>query len=230
MNKMIVSPWLSVSPNGPETCAHDSGLELVHLRQGEMDGACGPYSLVMALIMLGAMSRDDACNLHGHDGRTREGKFREKLLEFGSLVSGGTDGMDLCRLAANFKGFGITCEVLDIARRRKTTVNQIAQAIDLFSVPILKVEWDKWSAHWVVVVGYQGYQLDETQELQVTHLLCLDPGSEAPRVSLWNAVIEAFDEQGQAVNEGHYYCRHWGSTGVVSDCRISSSLIIERNF
>lgn len=52
MNRMLVSPLLSVSPHGPVTCApprHD----LIHLRQGQMDGACGPYCAVMTLITLG---------------------------------------------------------------------------------------------------------------------------------------------------------------------------------
>ena len=32
MNRMFVSPWLSVSPLGPVTCAHPHNNDLIHLR------------------------------------------------------------------------------------------------------------------------------------------------------------------------------------------------------
>lgn len=70
MNRMFVSPWLSVSPNGPVTCAHPRAHDYVHLRQGEMDGACGPYCVAMTLIALGVMSREQAQSLDSYDGRT----------------------------------------------------------------------------------------------------------------------------------------------------------------
>ena len=56
MNIMQVSRLFSVAPNGPVSAA--SG-ELVHLRQGDLDGACGPYCLFSALITLGLLQRDD---------------------------------------------------------------------------------------------------------------------------------------------------------------------------
>lgn len=46
MNKMFVSPWLMVSPDGPVTSALDKP-GLIHMRQGDADAACGPYALMM---------------------------------------------------------------------------------------------------------------------------------------------------------------------------------------
>lgn len=40
MNNMLVSPLLKVSPDGPVSSISE---DLIHLRQGELDGACGPY-------------------------------------------------------------------------------------------------------------------------------------------------------------------------------------------
>ncbi|WP_338743206.1 hypothetical protein [Pseudomonas sp. KK18] len=54
MNKMFVSPWLMVSPDGPVTSALDKP-GLIHMRQGDADAACGPYALMMGLITLGAL-------------------------------------------------------------------------------------------------------------------------------------------------------------------------------
>jgi len=227
MNRMFVSPWLSVSPNGPVTCAHPHAHDYVHLRQGEMDGACGPYCVVMTLIMLGVMSREQACSLDRADGRTRLGKFRENLMAFGALVSEGTDDFEVNWLVDVFKRVGVLTDVLEAAPRRKTTIRNIADAVDYRKIPIVGVEWEGGQAgHWLLVVGYQGYQADDDDELQITHLLCLDPTSEAPRVSLWNAVIEVFTEEGNAVNEGRYYCQHWGPNEPPTACRIDKSILV----
>ncbi|EKT4456798.1 hypothetical protein ACF8Q9_13385 [Pseudomonas sp. TYF_15] len=227
MNQMFVSPWLSVSPSGPVTCAHPHAHDYVHLRQGEMDGACGPYCVVMTLIALGVMSRDQARSLDSFDGRTRLGRFRENLMAFGALATEGTDGFDVSWLVDVFKHVGVVTTVLDVAPRRKTTIRNIADAVDNRKIPIVGVEWYCGQAgHWLLVIGYQGYKANDDDELQITHLLCLDPTSEAPRVSLWNAVIEVFTEEGEAVNDGRYYCRHWGPNDAPTACRIDQSIVV----
>lgn len=227
MNQMFVSPWLSVSPNGPVTCAHPHAHDYIHLRQGEMDGACGPYCVVMTLIALGVMTRDQAQSLDSFDGRTRLGRFRENLMAFGALVLEGTDDSDVSRLVHVFKHTGVETEVLDVAPRRKTTIRNIADAVDNRKIPIVSVRWNGGhTGHWLLVIGYQGYQADDDENMQITHLLCLDPTSEAPRVSLWNAVIEVFTEEGEAVKEGHYYCQHWGPNDPPTACRIDQSVVV----
>lgn len=227
MNQMFVSPWLSVSPNGPVTCAHPHAHDYIHLRQGEMDGACGPYCVVMTLIALGVMSRDQARSLDSFDGRTRLGPFRENLMAFGALVTEGTDDFDVSWLVDVFKHAGVVTTVLDVAPRRKTTIRNIADAVDNRKIPIVGVEWAcRQAGHWLLVIGYQGYMANDDDELQITHLLCLDPTSDAPRVSLWNTVIEVFTEEGEAVNEGRYYCRHWGPNDAPTACRIDQSVVV----
>lgn len=52
--------------------------EAVHLRQGELDGACTVYSLMMGLIAAGKVSRKDICNLdiiNAVDGRKGLGRL-----------------------------------------------------------------------------------------------------------------------------------------------------------
>jgi len=99
MNTMCVSRWLMVSPKGPETCAENGAL--VHLRQGDADGACGPYALMMALLTLGVLERKEITDMNLWDGRSREGKFRNALISHGALISSGTNGEDLAILAAD---------------------------------------------------------------------------------------------------------------------------------
>lgn len=226
MNRMFVSPWLSVSPDGPITFAQPASHDLVHLRQGEMDGACGPYCVVMALITLGVMTRHQAQSMQSADGRTRLGRFRESLGIFGGLISEGTDSFDVGWLMETFKRVGVTTEELEVAPRRKKTVKNIADAIDQCKIPIVGVEWEGGSGHWLLVIGYQGYQANDEDELLITHLLCLDPTSDAPKVSLWNAVIEVFTEEGDSVNEGRYYCKHWGPNESPKACRLDESVVV----
>ncbi len=80
MNTMHVSPLLTVSPEGPRSSKTG---DQIHLRQGELDGACGPYCIISALIALGLMRRSNVLeNMATWKGSTREGRFRDALYDF----------------------------------------------------------------------------------------------------------------------------------------------------
>lgn len=81
MSNFYVSEWLYLTSSGPVTTSGTN--DLVHLRQGDRDGTCGPYCLYMALIAMGFIGRSDATDLSRHDGRTREGRcvMRSSRLE-----------------------------------------------------------------------------------------------------------------------------------------------------
>jgi hypothetical protein len=142
------------------------------------------------------------------------------------LITQGTTDYEVGWLIESFSRAGVVAEPFEISSRRKTTMRKIAESIDARRVPIVMVEWDDdESAHWLLVIGYQGYETSD-EGLQITHLLCLDPSSESPKVSLWNAVIEVFTEDGQTVNAGRYYCRHWGPSAPPTDCRIGDGVMV----
>lgn len=224
MNKMMVHPWLMVSPKGPVTCAHDDYQEdhLVHLRQGGLDGACGPYSVVMALITLGVMSYDEAIQMHRWHGNSREGRFRSEIRNLGALVSEGTSSQDLIKLVDCFSGLGVGAEYVE--GRKKDIVDQVRKAIDSVCAPIIGLRWAGGSGHWMMVAGYQGYEDDDG--FQITHLLCLDPESETPRTSLWNSVIEVYKDDGSSAGSGPLPSMYWGFDGKPERCRIEDALII----
>ncbi|MBG7352627.1 hypothetical protein GHU86_12690, partial [Pseudomonas aeruginosa] len=46
----------------------------VHLRQGDMDGACGPYCLVMAMLVRGQLRRGGGGGGGGGGGRRGPGR------------------------------------------------------------------------------------------------------------------------------------------------------------
>ena len=119
MNKMTVSPWLMVSPDGPLTYARNG--QLIHLRQGGLDGACGPYCVVMALITLGVMCSHEARNMYQWHGNSRERRFRTAIRNLGALVSEGTDNRDMLSLIECFSGVGVGASTCRAARRRSSS-------------------------------------------------------------------------------------------------------------
>ncbi len=222
MNTMFVSRWLMVSPKGPITCA-DSG-DLVHLRQGDADGACGPYALMMALVTADILERREITDMDLWDGRSREGKFRNALIDHGALISSGTTGQDLTNLAHYFRGRGI--EARRVSGNKKLLVKEVRKALDEDDIPLIGVSWSCHSGHWMMVVGHQGFE--QEGQYQLTHLLCLDPSAEAPKTSLWNAVIEVFTEDGLSASRGLYSCRHWGIDGNPSGCKLDEAVMLKR--
>ena len=77
----------------------------------------------------------------------------------------------------------------------------------------------------MLAVGYQAV-VDSAGNCQPTHLLCLDPGSESPKTSLWNAVVEVFDEDGNAVQGGPLTSNHWGPDGWQTKCHLQDAVIL----
>lgn len=221
MNVMNVMPQLYLSPNGPVT---EQG-EAVHFRQGDLDGACGPYSLIMALVANGIIDRDEASYMSLSDGRSRLGKFYNRLLNFGGLIGDGTDKYDLSWLSTCF-GNEIGVEAL--SGNTRAMVEKLVGAIKVGRASIVGVNWAGGDGHWLLVVGYQGKLVRvgaSDESVECTHLLCLDPLVEAPKISLWNAVIEVQNEEGLLVNQGPFPSNHW-CAGESSKCKITNALSI----
>lgn len=220
MNTMMVSPLFKVSHLGP--LASTTG-DLVHLRQGELDGACGPYCVVSALITLGLMGRDDVlANMHAWKGSSREGRFRDALYAFGVYSSEGTDGDDLLWLTDYYRRVGLQAE--HVKGKKHYVFDCVADAVASGELPIVGVEWQGGGGHWMLVVGYQGEEVGE--DIQLTHLLCLDPGQEAPKASLWNAVLEVYNSDGSSIHQGPITSNFWGMDGKVTKCQVKDTVIL----
>lgn len=220
MNKMTVTRRLSLSANGPINAETE---ELVHLRQGDLDGACGPYCLISALIATGQLSRDEALNMHAWKKESAEGKFRDAIAKFGTLACNGTTRSQLAKLARNIKFKKLTTTTL--TGKKSEIFKGITNAIANHHLAIVGVRWSKYSGHWLLAVGFQSTEIADNTQL--THLLCLDPAEENPRSSLWNAVVEAFDSHGRSVNKGKLTSNHWNAAGQFSKCHIDEAIILK---
>lgn len=221
MNRMDVTPWLMVSHKGPITCASE-GEEQVHMRQGDADGACGPYALMMALLTLGVVTRNEIMSMGEFHGNSRIAKFRNALVEHGALICGGTNTLDLIGLADHFTGVGVKAE--RVPGSKIDLVKRVRADIKAKAIPLISVSWSRLEGHWMMVVGHQGYEEDGVYH--PTHLLCLDPLSEAPKASLWNAVIQFGEPGNTALRSGTFTCDYWDFGGNVSPCKLDEVLTV----
>ncbi|MCI4679187.1 hypothetical protein K9U39_05950 [Rhodoblastus acidophilus] len=199
----------------------------VHLRQGDMDGACGPYSLTMALIAMGLITRAEAMSAVCPDRRTLSGKFTEKLWAFDPLFSEGVDIDDLKWLADGYRNRDLQVEISS-ARTKRRIALEVAKATDEGGAAIIRIDWLGGGGHWMLAVGHQSRQLDYSEPRCLTHILCLDPGQATPRASLWNSVLYHTDPIGQSLSRGRYSVEYWGMDGAKRLCRLTEAVILKR--
>ena len=163
---------------------HATHHDLLHLRQGDGDGACGAYCAWMALMICGAVRREDVESLET-DRRTRFGKFLKGIEEgaFGPFLRKGSHQDALAKLVN--KSFGILVEATPCEDQSPAAVRQfIIQSLQDDAPVLVGVEGKKIS-HWLLGIG-----LELERGGRVRSILLLDPLSEAPPLCAWNAVLE----------------------------------------
>lgn len=161
---------------------------LLHKRQGDMDGACAVYSLAMAMLCIGVVTNEDLQVYANPDKRTSKGKFLSHFLDEQGLVRRGYSFVSMA------KEIRESCFNLDAIRKNPKQdddiINAIADFIDEESPVIISTEFKDCEhndcAHALLAVGYETN--DESNE--ITKILCLDPGEEAPTYSCWNCIID----------------------------------------
>ena len=82
----------------------------MHLRQGELDGACGPYCVVSALITLGLMDRTMSCTTCIAGRATSVRALRDALYALVFIAAKALDGDDLLWLTDYYKRVGLQAE------------------------------------------------------------------------------------------------------------------------
>lgn len=199
MRKIYTLPRLSLS-NGYISV---SGRK-VHIRQGDMDGACGPYSLMISLMINEIITFDEVVDLNHHDGRTRLGKFLDKLFLFGSLVRQGTTMDDLYWLGDCFKNHPNGKVSVDFpkANTQREKAKTVISSLNMGEPVIIGLEWQGGDGHWCVAIGY------EEVDGAVTKIFTLDPGYTYIPNSYWNGIIEVCNDDGSIKNSGRLSCNY----------------------
>lgn len=150
----------------------------VHLRQGDMDGACGPYCLVMAMLARNQLGRRQAKGLAPVDSRTRYGRLMQALERREPLIRVGTTGDDLLELLRVISDKEFRVERGSGRRMVERTRQHLAANIPV----VLGFHGRKDSdiRHWGLAVG-----------MSEEAFFLLDPAHDLQRGLAWNAVLTA---------------------------------------
>lgn len=154
----------------------------VHKQQGDLDGACSIYSLVMAMLCQKMITEEDIQILKSPDRRTPKGKF---LYEQG-LVHDGYNYTALAR-EINEQPF----EIIATHKRPGSNANRI-ELIEQFisqNIPVIISTDFNGGTHALLAIGIETNEHDI-----ITKIFCFDPGASAPKVSQWNCFIDVSKE------------------------------------
>lgn len=187
MKQFIVIDPLLLDTNGVLVCKKPSrrSFQKAHFKQGDLDGACGAYSILMVLNILGVFEAEELNSNTEFDKRTAEWKLIQSLNEKG-LYRDGLTSKDIQNiLTANYAKY-VTVQCVD---KEKDIMDVIKNWVDSNNPVVLGIDYNSTDGHWVVVVGYV---LDE--EGEPSDLLILDPGNDSPKYCLWNGILNVKKE------------------------------------
>lgn len=153
-----------------------------HLRQGELDGACAVYSMMMCLVIEKIIKRNIITNVPESLRRnTSDGRLINHFLEKQGMV---VDGYELKILKD---------ELQSTFRKKVNPYYYSADGYDLQAVikeainsnqPVeIKFSRKRQYGHAVVIIGYK-------EERDKTSFYCLDPGYPMEECQIWNNVLE----------------------------------------
>lgn len=184
--------------DGELMCRKPSGrsYQKAHFKQGDLDGACGAYSISMVLNILGVFEADNLYSDKQYDKRTAEWKLIQALNEQGLYRDGLNSREIQDLLIKNYSKYVI----VQCAEKPEHDIIELTRKWLDDNVPvILRIAYNSLNGHWIVAVGYA---IDENG--QMSDILTLDPGNDSPRYSLWNGILSTNKEPRKKF--GYHYC------------------------
>lgn len=144
--------------------------DAIHLCQGDMDGACGPYCVAMAWLILRKINRNEITRPEKIDYRTKEGKLLQKFHELGPFTLEGSSANNLENI------LGKKCNT----GTGKSLFPKIIKSLESENPVIIDVRGKKEDDlnHWTLAIGYSE-----------DYIFLLDPGYELSASNLWNAAV-----------------------------------------
>ncbi|MBR4161217.1 MAG: hypothetical protein IKT87_06075 [Bacteroidaceae bacterium] len=168
----------------------------LHKQQGDLDGACAIYSLVMAMLCKGLLTDDETQVYNRPDRRTDKGKFLYQFFNERGMIRDGYSYVTLAK-EINESSFGVKA-----TRKNPRTNNGRVELISDYiydNIPvIISVVFENETAHALLAVGIE---VDSNEE--ITKIYCLDPGYPSPRYSSWNCFIDVSKE---TKSDYPFYC------------------------
>jgi len=199
------------------------GANRLFARQGDLDGACAVYSLMMMLLLHKRVKRSQLESRKAAQKVTKSGynvymRFQDKFL--GELPGLYQDGYFLKNLAkklneyfkivatASSKSIGL--EQADSPKKQEL-VKQIMETIDAGYPVELGFSRRSNSGHAVVAIGYTKYNSD-------VRLFCLDPAFDISETAFWNSIIDmSFFEPVKVIYSDKYFTPNGNLEKVIVD-------------
>lgn len=195
----------------------------VHLKQGDLDGACGIYALMMAIITSQTLTRREVMSIWGHplDKRT---KLHKAMEEIDPLFSDGLDADQLVKIYSGIQSHfsnkkrlqNIQAQAVD--EQGKSVKNIIDESLADDMPCILRLGWKGGGAHWVTVIGVQNFA--NAKE----NYLVLDPGARYDNTTIWNGILRCDSNQ-----KGSLPYLYWGNGIERQNCSIAMGVEFYRD-
>lgn len=159
----------------PSKKGSKTGWQKAHFRQGELDGACGAYSVAMLLNILGVFQAEMMQQPEKLDYRKRITKLVIELNRHG-LYKDGLDRTEVKKIVNKCYGTILMAESTTARYSQERVIKYIADNIRSNNPAMMNLQWKTGGGHWVVVVGME---CDENNN--PNKFYTLDPGEEAPK-------------------------------------------------
>ena len=164
-------------PNGKRA------LREVFFKQGDLDGACGVYSFLMALAIMGTFEPGKVLTPTMDLLTNKEKAFIRELNKHGLYRKGlsGKELKSILETAFNSSLNVVYRQNIELEMSLQETIDHLDEAEPVI-LGLINQKRDFY--HWVLAVGYQNDDLGE-----VSSLMTLDPAASEPWLGYWNGIL-----------------------------------------
>lgn len=179
--KVIDSIFLE---SGKVKCKTTSGKrsQELHLRQGDLDGACSIYSLVMTLMILRVINRKEFDIYLDLDKRFSEGRLVKVITEDNGLYHGGRNYDAIEKLLKGHFRKKVKVDTQSEVKNEEAIAvveKNLAQNLPT----IISIDY-RGGAHSIIAIG-----LEYDAKDRIDKILCIDPWFDSNATSVWNSII-----------------------------------------
>lgn len=190
-------------------------LAQLHKKQGDIDGACVVYSVIMSLLCLGYISEDDI-SVGDNVARNKVKKdnkciFLDHLLKDQGFIR---EGYFLSTMAKEIRTY-LPDLTVRYHKKRERFLEYIFEYVEEDN-PVVVTVANRHMNHAVLVIG-----VEYDEDYNVVKLFCLDPGEPLNEISYWNCIIDT--SKGLKNDSLSWYL----TTSITSQVEIKEVLAIE---
>jgi hypothetical protein len=196
MKNIQIISTLHINNGGVQAKTGNGRYQLIHLQQGDLDGACAVYSTIMILILIGAVRYKDV-SLSGfqNDKRTALGKLKKELFETQGMHRDGNylEHEELDSIAKILKrSFSKIVSVRWFDFKIVNIIETIQEHLEDDQAVLISLSYKGAGVHALVAIGFEMNKRNEVQKI-----FCLDPSYPSPKFGYWNSYISLNENSGQ---------------------------------